>query len=148
MEVTLVTDKGKAFETFEAQEGVVLVGRSHNSIAGHFKSSSRTSAGTTIIASPISSGFIVLTDLIVTTDKVNAATVVVQLTDGSNTVIISSSDVTDAPANYAIGFVGTWRGWKDARIELVTTGNVAATVSVGYSKCRDGLDFDTWDGQR
>lgn len=115
---------------------------------GAFKAATRTSAGTTIVTSPSNGGSIVLTDLLISADKVNGALVTVQFTDGVETIVIFNADVTDAPFNTAIAFKGQWRGWKNARLELVTTGVVNSTASVGYYKIKAGLDFSEWDALR
>lgn len=115
---------------------------------GSFKSATRTTAGTTIVTSPPNEGSIILTDYIVTSDRKNAATVTMQITDGVNTIVVLSPDVTDAPVNLTHAFKGLWRGWKNARVELVTTGAVIATLSVGYYKVKSGLGFEEWDALR
>lgn len=115
---------------------------------GTFTSANRSTAGTTILTSPNTNGSLILTDLIIGTDKVNNATVTVQVTDGSQTEPIFATNVTDAPANVAISFAGRWQGWKDARVELVTTNTVDATVSLGYVKAPIGLDYVEWDARR
>jgi hypothetical protein len=91
-----------------------------------------------------------LTDLIVTSDKVNGATITLRFYDGTNTVNIFVADVTDAPCNVAIPFQGTWRGWEDARIELVTVGAVATTVACGYMHLGKDhvLKYDKWNALR
>ncbi len=115
---------------------------------GTFKSASRSTAGTTIITSPNGNGSLILSDLIIGTDKVNGASVTVRLTDGTNTINIFSTVVTDAPANLALSMAGRWQGWRDARIELVTVGTVAATVSVGYVKVPVSSPYSEWDSYR
>jgi hypothetical protein len=115
---------------------------------GTFTSGSRSSGGTTVLVSPKADGSLILTDLVLGTDKVNGATVTIQVTDGSQTEIVFATNVTDAPANLAIGFAGRWQGWKDARVELVTTGTVDATVSLGYIKVPGGLPYQEWDSLR
>lgn len=143
---------GKSIHTADPlvnpQDGPVLITETQASTHGTFKTANRTSAGTTAVATPLPGGSIILTDLIVTTDKVNGATLTLQFTDGTNAVIISRSILTDAPANFAIGFTGLWRGWKDGRLDMVTTGNVDATVTCGYYKSIESIDYATWDAQR
>ena len=119
-------------------------------ILGSFKSATRASAGTTIITQPNGNGAIILTDMIFSSDKVNGATVTVQFTDGANTVVIFAMDVTDAAAVGAIGFQGHWQGWQAARLDLVTTGAVTATVAVGYYKVTEAeaLTYAEWDARR
>ena len=115
---------------------------------GTFTSATRTTAGTTVIAAPKDNGSLFLTDMVLGTDKVNGATVTVRYSDGTDSIIIFSADVTDAPAHLALGFAGRWQGWKNARVELVTTGTVTATVSLGYVKVPRGLDYRLWDSRR
>lgn len=115
---------------------------------GTFTSATRTSAGTTILTSPNLTGSLILTDMVLGTDKVNASTVSVNVTDGVRTEKVFSTNLTDAPANVAIAFVGRWQGWQDARVELVTTGNVTATVSIGYIKVPQGSPYAQWNSLR
>ena len=127
-----------------------LISQSYASMNGSFKSASRAAAGTTIISAPELGGSIVLTDLIVTSDRVNAATITLRFSDGTNNVNIFVTDVTDAPCNIATSFAGQWKGWKDARMELVTTGVVKTTVAVGYFKLASEIsaDYGAWDAAR
>lgn len=115
---------------------------------GRFKSSTRSSAGTTTVTSPDQGGSIILTDLIISTDKVNGATITVQFTDGTNTVSIFDGVATDAPINLALSFGGRWQGWRDARIDMVTAGALNATVAIGYYKYKDSLVYAEWDSLR
>jgi len=117
---------------------------------GQFKSAYRSSAGTTIIAAPSTGGAIVLTDLIVSCDKVNAATITVQFSDGVNTTILFLGTATDAPINISTAFAGRWRGWRDARLEMVTVGNIKCNVAIGYFKIGSdlALSFTDWDAGR
>ena len=95
-------------------------------------------------------GAITLTDLIVSTDKANASSVTVRFTDGSNTINVAVFDSVNAPVALAIPFVGHWQGWQGARLEVVTTGNVNATVALGYYKIpKSGADnYSAWDAKR
>ena len=119
-------------------------------IYGTFKAETRTSAGTTIVAEPSEDGSIILTDIIVTADRVNGASVTVQFTDGTNTIVIFEVDVTDAPVAIGLPLNGRWQGWRNARLELVTVGAVTSTLSVGYYKIPSTrtLDYSTWDALR
>ena len=127
---------------------VVLTVANSNQAHGAFAAANRSSAGTTIITAPNDEGSLILTDLIVGADRVNGATVTVQFTDGTDTVVIYATDVTDAPANIGVSFGGRWQGWKDARVELVTVNAVNATVSLGYIKVPQGLPYAEWDSRR
>ncbi len=115
---------------------------------GTFKSATRSSNGTTIITAPEGGGRILLTDLLVSTDKTAMSDVTIRFTDGSDTVNIMVVDSVNAPAAFGLGFTGRWEGWKDARVEMVTTGAVTATITVGYVKLKTGLVFSVWDSLR
>ena len=141
----------KALHTSDGWDNLpVLETTTHAAMSGSFRAVSRASAGTTIITSPNVGGSIVLTDLMLTTDKVNGATVTIHFTDGVNTIVIIDAVVTDAPCNIATSFIGHWHGWKDARIELITVSTVKATVACGYFKA-DALhtqDYSEWNAER
>lgn len=115
---------------------------------GVFKSANRTTAGTTNIVTAPSGGGLVLTDLILTTDRVVNATATIRFSDGTNTVNIAAAAVNDAPANLAMGIQGGWRGWANASLQLVTVNSVDATVTVGYYKFLNALPFAEWDALR
>lgn len=115
---------------------------------GYFTSVTRTTAGTSIITSPSSDGSMMITDLIISSDRKNSSSVTVQFTDGTESVTVFSSDVTDAPANIGLSMAGRWQGWRNARVEVVTVGTVNATVAIGYTKVPFGLAFAEWDANR
>lgn len=116
---------------------------------GTFKAATISGAATTIVAQPSNEGSLMLTDLFISADKVNNASVTVQFADGTNTIPIITPIVTDAPVNLGAALAGRWQGWKDARVEVVTdTAGQNVTVSVGYIKMPTGLPYDEWDSLR
>lgn len=134
--------------SFRQGDKKVLVSTKEAMTHGVFKASTRTTNGTTTVTSPDTGGAIILTDLIITSDKTANSSVIVRFTDGSNTIDVTVGDSVNAPVNIALAFGGCWRGWKDARLEMVTTGAVTATVAVGYMKISNGLPFAEWDALR
>jgi hypothetical protein len=119
------------------EDELVVSGRADN--IGTFKSISQTTAGTTTLVQPQEGGgAIVLTDIILTTEKQAGGSVIVRFTDGTNNVDIIGANVNDNSCNISIPFAGHWEGWRAARIDVINTGNVALTISVGYYK----IDFD------
>lgn len=141
------------FDTFLAKQpssssGIALSVIDPDSVFGRFKAANRTTAGTTTITEPLLGGSIGLTDIIISADKVNLATVTIRFTDGTNTINLYRGITTDAPINVSIPIGGRFRGWSDARIELVTTGAVDASITLGYIKYSEGLAFAEWDKQR
>lgn len=120
-------------------------------IETQFKSVTHSDAGTITLTKPRTGGAIVLTDLLISAEKVAAGSCKVQFTDGTNTVVIFNAITVDAPANVGIAFSGRWVGWKDAKIDTVTTGtNIDATVSLGYLKLsgKEVQEFAEWDAKR
>jgi hypothetical protein len=145
--------RGEPLDTINCfRDKPVLAVESHMRHLGHFKSVTRTGSGTTvdIIVTPITGHCIQLTDLIVTSDKVQSATITLRFYDGTNTETIFGAEVSDAPCNIAIPFVGTWKGWTDARIELVTVNAVTVTVACGYLHLgkNHALDYARWSALR
>lgn len=134
----------------EVYDKQIPLTHTYGSLNGSFKAVTRSAAGTTIITEPDLNGGIVLTDLIITTDKVALATVTVRFTDDVETINIITGNVNDAPMNLAISFAGRWQGWKNARLELVTVAAVTATVACGYFKVseNDVLSYSAWNAKR
>ena len=126
----------------------VLVTENLHRIHGTFAAQSRSTGGTTILAAPEIDQEIVLTDLIVSTDRVASSTLVIHWTDDAETIVIYSGNANDAPINFAIAFAGRWAGWKNARIEMVTNNTLKANIAVGYYKLPEGLTFAQWDAIR
>jgi len=120
-------------------------------VNGRFASVTNSGVQTQIAAAPLGNDAIVLTDMIVSTNKTNNSTTVVQFTDGANTVVIARFDSSNAPVTLAIPFSGNWQGWQSARLELVTdTNGQDATLAAGYFKIpkSKALAFAEWDALR
>lgn len=140
---TLYTDDGFA-------QWPVLITARHKELYGSFKSVTLSAAGTSTIVAPIGNNGIVLTDLVMTTDKVSGGVVTVQWTDDIRTIEIVTAHVQDVPCNLAMPFQGNWAGWQGARLEVVVTNAVSTTVSCGYFKISEdvALPYSTWDARR
>jgi hypothetical protein len=125
--------------------GTATEGNSH----GIFKTATRSTAGTTTICSPAGDGSIVLTDLIASGQK-KAGTLIVQFYDGTNTEIVCTFYLTDAPLAFAIPFNGRWQGWQSAYLDMVTDIVADVTVTVGYYKVskENSLKYDEWNDLR
>jgi hypothetical protein len=115
---------------------------------GTFANVVRNTAGTTTVTTPKANGSMVITDLIINTEKRAGGEVEIQFTDGTNTVIIFKAFCTDAPTNLVLGAAGKFQGWTDARIDLVVTGNTDCSVTLGYVKLNSGQPFSEWDAAR
>jgi len=144
-------EDGKELLSLKGWDGrPILATTTYGAVNGSFKAATRSAAGTTTVVDAHGNDAIVLTDMILTTDKVNGATATVQITDGVNTIVLIAADLTDAPCNIAIPFQGHWQGWQAAYIDLVTVGVVTATLALGYFRIpwNKALTFGTWDALR
>lgn len=114
---------------------------------GVFKSVDFTIAATKVIVQPPTKSSIAVTDILVSAKKLNAKSVVLQFTDGTNVVKLMDFDNTNG-IQQAIALSGLWSGWQDARLEAITDGTFNATIAVGYVKIGIGLPFSDWDALR
>ena len=148
----ILIDSATGKELYNASQNgyKILISQTHAQMEGKFKAKTLTAAGSVIVAEPDKGGCIVLTDLILTSDKTEGAVITVQFTCGAHTIPIAVADMSDAPVNLAASLQGKWEGWRDARLELVITGgaNPTATLAAGYYKLKDSKLFDDWDAQR
>ena len=126
----------------------ILVAGTPAQFHGTFKSATRSGAGTTTLVTPNSNGSILITDVVISGEKTNSTTTIVQFTDGGDTVVLFNATQTDAPVNLAIPFVGRVQGWRDAQVDMVTDGANETTVLVCYMKLPEGLPFAEWDALR
>ncbi len=151
LKVALATIKDeREYRTGGLYEEPILITQPIHTFEGVFKTTTHTVAGTSTVAEPLPKSSLLLTDLVLTTDKVALSTVTISFTDGVNTINILTANTSDAPVNLSIPFAGRWQGWKDAKIELTTVNNVTATVACGYMKIEEKytLAFDDWDSRR
>ena len=118
--------------------------RSHST----FTSTSGATAGTVQFVTPNDNGSLILGDLIINTEKQNAGSVEVRWNDGTEQVTIFKAFCNDAPANLAIGFAGRVQGWRDAYVDIVTTGATDHSVFLSYVKAPIGIPYQEWDALR
>ena len=115
---------------------------------GVFKAVTATTQTTTEIAAPLAGGAIIVTDLIITTNKQAGGILTLRFSDGSNNINLGVFPV-DIAVNQSLALVGLFRGWVDADLQMVTSGaTFDATVTAGYMKAPNGLPFDEWDALR
>lgn len=141
-------ENGEAVEVFNTDGHPSLSVTDNLKTNGVFKTVTHTVATTTVVSLPPTGGSIILSDLVITTEKKQNGIVLVQFTDGSNTEVIIGSRVNDAPLNLAIAFGGRWRGWRDARLEFITVADFSATLAVGYAKLPVCDTHSVWDKRR
>lgn len=108
-----------------------------------------TSATTTTLVTPSTTGSLVVTDIVVSAKKVAGTTLDLEFDDGVNTVIFLSPDSVNNPVNFSWAPAGRVQGWRGASLKAVTVGNnTVATVTVVYMKLPEGLLFAEWDALR
>jgi len=149
--VFLETVEGVLLHTEKVGPHTHLVVEDHSRVATQFRSVANTGAETQIAVTPPSGTAIVITDVVLGAEKAASGSVTVQFTEGSDTVIVFKISTVQNPVSLHIPFAGRWRGWGDARIDVVTTGgNSDSDVSVGYYILRGAgvLSFADWDAQR
>ncbi|MCK4528747.1 hypothetical protein KAW18_15375, partial [candidate division WOR-3 bacterium] len=91
---------------------------------------------------------IMLTDMIISCDRVANSRLLVFFDDGTHQVNIYDGYANDAPINFAIGFHGGWTGWKDAALKITTVAALKATTVIGYIKVPGGCCYTEWDALR
>ena len=149
--VELQDGKSNLLHTEKVGPHTHLVTEDHSRVATQFRTVANTGAETQIAVTPPKGTAIVITDVILGAEKAASGSVTVQFTDGSDTVIVFKISTVQNPVSLHIPFAGRWRGWQNARIDVVTAGgNSDSDVSIGYYIIRgEGvLSFTDWDAQR
>jgi hypothetical protein len=126
----------------------LLVVTNPYSAHGAFKSATRTTAGTTTLVTPNANGSLLITDILISGEKQTSSSAEVRLTDGTNSATVFLASQVDAPPSFAHAFQGRLQGWRDARIDFITSGAGDATLLVCYTKVPEGLLFAEWDALR
>lgn len=156
IETKLVNEDGRILHTEdywaerEANLGdqVILVTASPASVHGTFKSVTRTTAGTTIVTSPNANGSLLITDILISGEKQTGSSTIVRFNDGTQNIVVFNASQVDAPPSIAHSFHGRLQGWRDAYIEMETTGAGDATVLICYTKVPEGIPYAEWDALR
>jgi len=126
-------DDGRDYHYHIGPQGEpILITQSHGSLAGTFATKTFTAANTYNLIAQKGDKGIVLTDMIVTTEKRTSGSVTLNMTDGVNTEVIYSGVCNDAPINLAIAFAGHWAGWRGTYLDIVVAAATVGSVSVGY----------------
>ena len=143
------TATGEALNTIEDIFGLPTIAVIDNYLQNVcFKSSTRTSAGATTITSPREDGAILISDMIISTDRVANSQLTVLFDDGTYSITIYDGYANDAPINLALGFHGGWTGWKNAALKMITVAAIKATVAVGYMKISKSREYEEWNALR
>ena len=129
--------------------GPILYTTSPEKQLSFFNAVTRTTAGTSVVVQPVSGNAVALTDLIVSGEKKDAL-LTVRFTDGTNTITVILVPLTDSALVFGMPFAGRWMGWRNARLEFVTSLDFTATVAAGYFNvpAESTLSFAEWDAAR
>jgi hypothetical protein len=143
---------GKGLHTFNDPSGhPTLVTSDYASLHGTFAEVTLAGAATQTIVEARSNEGIVLTDLIVASEKSAGGKVTIQFTDGVNTINILELTAVNQQVNMSIPFRGNFAGWQACDIKVVTTGvNIDGSATVGYYRTPEEttLPFEEWDANR
>jgi len=115
---------------------------------GLFRAVSGTTAATTTITEPSNGGNIAICDIMLSAEKKNTGSIEIRFTDGTETITVFKAILTDAPVSMSANFSATWRGWKDARLEVVTVQDFTYTVACGYIKELEAFRYSDWNARR
>lgn len=151
--VQLVGSLGKVFQQFFTQWGYALHTLNYRQVHGQWQAVSWSGGqvAKTALVTPSSKGSIEVTDLIISTDKQNGATVTLTFEDGTNTETIVNGILTDAPLQLNIAMAGRIQGWRDAILYYTVAGaNNTGAITVGYVKhnADDTEDYSVWNSKR
>ena len=80
---------------------------------GVFNSVTRTTAGTTTVATPDTNGSLLITDILISGEKQAGSTVELLFTDDSQTESLFLVSQVDVPAQVALPIAGRIQGWKN-----------------------------------
>jgi len=120
------------------------IGEAH----GLFKAVSGTTAATTTVTEPSLGGNLALLSLMLSAEKKNTGSIEIRFTDDVETITVFKAILTDAPVAFGGAIGSVWRGWRNARLEVVTVQDFTYTVTAGYIKERQALIYSDWNSRR
>ena len=151
--IQLAGSLNKVLQQFKTHWGYALHTLNYRQVHGKWQAVS-WSAGQvakTALVTPSSKGSIEITDLIISTDKQNGATVILTFEDGTNIETIVNGILTDGPLQLNLAVAGRFQGWRDAILYYTVAGaNSTGAITVGY--VRQGADntenYSVWNSRR
>ncbi len=115
---------------------------------GHFKTATLTAANTVIVVQPKAGLSIWVTDILVSGEKQAGSAITIQFYDGTDTEVVVIIDQVDSSPNLSMNLTSYFRGWKNARVEMITSGAGDATVTIGYIHSVDTPTYAEWNDER
>lgn len=146
----IASRNGKELHTYDGYDGLpVLVTTTHAQHEGKFASVTLAEGTQTVVEARGEEG-IVLTDILISVEKVQSGTVTIQFTDAVNTISIFLISLTTLPVNLAVPLQGLWAGWQGCDIKTVSAQTVVGSVSVGYYRTPKAktMAYAEWDASR
>ena len=126
----------------------ILVTTGYFETHGVFKTAQITTATTTDIASPSLGGYLIVTNILLSAEKQNGGTVIVEFDDGVNTEILYSAVLTNSAVNISVSIPHGWRGWENASVKVVSNSVSPTSITIGYVKLIGGDAYAAWDARR
>ena len=138
----------RAFKQARGNEEILITG-DYVTAFSVFQSVTRSTTGTTRVATPRSNGSLAVIDVLVSATKVNSATVSLTFDDGIDSEVLFTASTNNQPIPFGSWPVkGRCQGWKDARLDLVTVNSTIVFITVVYMHLPEGLVFADWDALR
>ena len=128
-----------------------LVTEGSRVLDAHWQSAAITTAVTTVMVTAKPDESIMLTDLVlVLSKKVASATIMVNFSDGTETINLFRFDANVDSFYFNHAFTGGLRGWKDANFDIITDEATTVSVLVGYVhiSTEQTKTFSEWDAER
>ena len=95
-------------------------------------------SGQVILAEVGGNEAIRVSDILIHSETKKGGRVIVKLFDGTNTVIVYSAGLTDAPLNMSINFSEPLIGWAGASLLIESWSNSHVTASAQYTLVEKG----------
>ena len=150
LKVNLVHGKtGKDYHVASPHtDDICLVVTNYLEAHGAFKAVAITSTGVNIVSQPNNGQGIIVDSILLNARKHTNKDVTIQMTDGTNTETIFTADLTNQDLTLAHSIPHGWKGWKDARLEVISGSTKQVSVTLGYAKFPNADEFGVWDNNR
>ena len=129
-------------------DNACLVVTNYMEAHGTFQALTTNSTVAAIVASPNLGQGLLIDSMIVFARKHTNKEYSLQLTDDTQTEVLLTADLTNEDLKFTFAVPNGWKGWKNARLEVVTTSTKVITTTVGYAKVPKADTFSAWDAQR
>lgn len=151
--VQLVGSLNKVLHQFKTHWGYALHTLNYRQVHGQWRAVSWTGGqvAKTALVTPKNGNSVDITDLIISTDRQNGATVILTFEDGTNVETLVNGILTDAPLQLNIAVAGRFQGWRNAILYYTVAGaNSTGAITVGYvyQDTDDTEDYSVWNSRR